>query len=59
MKEATQFHREQLFTIGTVGEGPSWYVAKNNLRNVPNRVPIDAVHLSPGNVRPFQFFFEN
>lgn len=59
MAEATKFHRENLFVIGTVGEGPTWYVAKNNLGNVPERIPIDAVHLSPGNVRAFQFFFKD
>lgn len=59
MAEVTEFHRENLFIIGTVGEGPAWFVAKNNLRNVPNRIPYDAVHLSPGNVQAFQFFFKN
>jgi len=58
MAEATKFHRENLFVIGTVGEGPAWFVAKNNVRNAPNKLPYDAVHLSPSNVRAFQLFFK-
>lgn len=57
MAEATAFHRENLFIVGTVGETPSWYVVSNRLRNVPQRVPVDAVHLSPGNAKVYQFFF--
>lgn len=59
MREVTQFHKEQLFTIGTVGEGPSWFVVKNNLRNVPSRVPMTGLQLSPGNLKPYQFFYKD
>lgn len=57
MAEVTAFHREKLFCIGTVGETPSWYVVDNKMRNVPVKLPVDAVHLSPGNAKPYQFFY--
>ncbi|MEZ4730095.1 MAG: ABC transporter substrate-binding protein [Caldilineaceae bacterium] len=58
VKQLMDLNKEQLWSIGIVGEPPALFIAKNNFRNVPagliNDDPLRAIGLA----QPPQFFFK-
>lgn len=56
MAEVVEFHTENLFLIGTVGELPVPVVVHNRLRNVPTTWVWTELDRSPGNAIPQQFY---
>jgi peptide/nickel transport system substrate-binding protein len=58
-EEIVKLHTKNIWSIGTVGQNPSLFIVKNNLRNVPQEGVIDDdVLRTPGNLDPWQFFFK-
>ena len=56
MNEIIALHAKNIWLVGTVGENPSLVIAKNNFRNVPERLVSDNGLMTPGNAEPEQFF---
>jgi peptide/nickel transport system substrate-binding protein len=60
-KEIIRINCEEIWSIGTVGLSPmvqGVVVAKNKLRNVPEKLSNSVVPLSPGNAFPEQWFWK-
>ena len=59
VREILRINAENVWTIGTVGEGPSAMgiaIVGNHFRNVPENAVSDVILLSPRNTNPEQYF---
>jgi peptide/nickel transport system substrate-binding protein len=58
-KSMIDIHKEQPWNIGTCGENPTLWIARNNFRNVPEGRINDDPLRDEGLGQPFQYYFES
>ena len=58
-KEIYKYHAEQAFAINTAGLAPSPAIVKNNMRNVPDFLPVFWPLRTPNNGYPEVWFYAN
>jgi peptide/nickel transport system substrate-binding protein len=57
-KQLIKLVTEEAWTIQTVGGVPAVEILKTNMRNVPEKVTVDWIFFSPGNQKPFTFYYK-
>ncbi len=57
-KQLVRMATEEAWTISTVGMVPAPVIIKDNFKNVPVQYTQDWIYMSPGNLDPSQFFFQ-
>lgn len=56
-KKIVELHEKNLWIIGISGNGPALGIVNGDMMNVPDHVPTADILRSPGNAKPWQFFY--
>jgi peptide/nickel transport system substrate-binding protein len=59
MKEYLKIAKEEFYVIGTIKQTEKYFIAANNLLNVPKEMMMGWHYPSPGPSRPEQYFIES
>lgn len=59
IKKIVELHKENLFIIGIVSDSPNLAVFNKNMMNVPEHLYVSDILRTPGNAKPWQFFYKN
>ena len=57
-KQMIKIATEDAWTISLVGSVPAPTIIKNNMRNVPTTVTQDWIFFTPGNQKPYTFYYK-